>query len=94
MRTITDVSKVNVTVRKEDLMDSTWLQIALLSKKLKQFEIDENVGYKSIRTKWYNSQTAGKYNIEEKWGIKCINVKEPMKAKTKASLELSFTVEE
>lgn len=91
MKTITHTEKVTIKVSKEELLEGKWLAYTLLSAKIAEIEKKENLGYKSYRTKLYNSYAGNKYNVEIKAGIKCINVDEPMKST--ASLALEFIKE-
>lgn len=88
MKTVQDISKITVKVTDSDLIEGKWLNYQVLSKKLAEIEKNENMGYKSLRNRLYNSISCKKYNMEDKAGMKCINVDSPMKAT--ASLELTF----
>jgi hypothetical protein len=59
---------------------------------LKELEDKDNMKFKLLRNKFYNSSFGKKYNFKEICGLKCIDVIEPMAGK--ASLELTFEVEE
>ena len=88
MKTIQNTDKVTIKVSKNELIEGKWLNYQLLSKKLSEVEKTENMGYKSLRTKLYNSTACDKYNLKEIAGLKCIDIDSPMKAV--ASLELTF----
>lgn len=91
MKTVQSVDKITIKVNDSDLIEGKWLNYLVLSKKLADIEKSGNMGYKSLRNKLYNSLSCNKYNVEEKAGLKCINIEKPMKAT--ASLELSFVRE-
>ena len=88
MKTVSEVCKITLEVKDSELIEKKWLNFRLLSKKVGQLENDRNLSYKSLRNKLYNSMNCHKYNMEEKVGLKCIDITNPMKAT--ASLELSF----
>lgn len=88
MRTIANTEKVTLKVTEDELIGGKWLNYTLLSKKLQEIEVKENMKYKSLRNKLYNSINCNKYNMGEIAGLVCIDVKNPMK--NKASLELVF----
>lgn len=88
MKTIQNVDKITIKVSDNELIGGKWLNYQLLSKKLGEIEKSNNMGYKSLRNKLYNSSACSKYNTTEIAGLKCIDVDNPMKAI--ASLELVF----
>lgn len=88
MKTIQSVDKITIKVSDNELIGGKWLNYQLLSKKLGEIEKSNNMGYKSLRNKLYNSSACSKYNTTEIAGLKCIDVDNPMKAT--ASLELVF----
>lgn len=88
MKTIQNVDKITIKVSDNELIGGKWLNYQLLSKKLGEIEKSNNMGYKSLRNKLYNSSACSKYNTTEIAGLKCIDVDNPMKAT--ASLELVF----
>lgn len=88
MKTVQNIEEVKVKVAKDELIDGKWLHYQLLSKKLGDMEKAGDLGYKSLRNRLYNSTACGKYNMEMKAGLKCINIDNPMKAT--ASLKLMF----
>lgn len=90
MKTIQSVDTITIKVKYSELIAGKWLNYQLLSKKIGEIEKEKNLGYKSLRNKLYNSTACGKYNTSEVAGLKCIDVKSPMKAS--ASLVLSFEV--
>lgn len=91
MRTIKDISEVKVNVKKDVLLDDKYLSIQVLSEILKGKEENENLGYKKLRNKMYNSLGAEKYNTVERYGMTFIDIENPMKST--ASLKLTFKVE-
>lgn len=88
MKTVQNIDKITIKVTDNELIGGKWLNYQLLSKKLGEIEKNNNMGYKSLRNKLYNSSACGKYNISEMAGLKCIDVDNPMKAT--ASLALTF----
>lgn len=90
MRTIQSTDSVTIKVSKDELIKDKWLTFQLLSKKLADIETANNMEYKKLRNKMYNSQACGKYKAEVVAGMRCIDVEEPMKGK--ASLEIKFEV--
>lgn len=93
MRTIEGTEKVTVTVKTSELFEGKWLSYTVLSKKLLDKEKEGNMNYKTLRSRLYNTEHAGKLHTEEKAGMKFINIENPMKT-ANASLVLSFLVEE
>ena len=92
MRTIKDISEVTVTVKKSYLFDNKYLGIQVLSEMLRATEERENLGYKKLRNKMYNSLGADKYNTITRFGITFIDIEKPMK--NTASLKLNFVKED
>lgn len=92
MRTVQNSSKLNIKVTKGELFSGKWLHFQLLSKKVGEAEKADNMAYKNLRNRLYNSRSCGKYNMKEIAGLTCIDVKNPMKGE--ASLELSFEIVE
>lgn len=88
MKTIASVCTIKVSVSKDELIEGKWLNFRLLSQKLGKMENDQNMAYKQLRNKFYNSMNGNKYNMTEKVGLKCIDIDNPMKAT--ASLALTF----
>lgn len=88
MKTVANICNVTVEVGKDELIENKWLNFRLLSQKLGKMENDQNMAYKQLRNKFYNSMNGNKYNMTEKVGLKCIDIDNPMKAT--ASLTLSF----
>ena len=80
MKTIQNVDKITIKVSDNELIGGKWLNYQLLSKKLGEIEKSNNMGYKSLRNKLYNSSACSKYNTTEIAGLKCIDVDNPMKA--------------
>jgi hypothetical protein len=91
MRTIKEISEVNVGVKKDVLLEDKYLSVQVLSEILKTKEEKDNLGYKKLRNKMYNSLGADKYNTIERFGMTFIDTEKPMK--NTASLKLSFSVE-
>lgn len=92
MKTVQNIEKVTLKVTNADLIDGKWIHYQLLSNRIAEIEKQKNLGYKSLRTRLYNSCAGGKYNIETKAGLKCIDIEKPMKSNT-ASLVLEFVKE-
>ena len=92
MRTIKDISEINIQVHKGYLYEGKYLAVQVLSEMLREAEERENLGYKKLRNKMYNSLGADKYNTIERFGIIFIDVDKPMK--NTASLKLSFVKED
>lgn len=90
MRTITNTEKITLKVTEDELIEGKWLNYSLLSKKLQEIEEKENMKYKSLRSKLYNSINCNKYNLRIVAGLQCIDVDNPMKSSLTASLELYF----
>lgn len=88
MKTVQNIETITIKVSDNELIEGKWLNYQLLSKKLGEVEKAENMGYKSLRNKLYNSSACDKYNIKEMAGLKCIDVDNPMKGT--ASLALKF----
>lgn len=88
MKTVTNIEEVTIEVIDSELLEGKWLHYQLLSKKLSDIEQNSNMAYKSLRNKLYNSSACGKYNMETKAGLKCIDIENPMKGT--ASLKLNF----
>ena len=55
MKTIQNVDKITIKVSDNELIGGKWLNYQLLSKKLSEIEKSNNMGYKSLRNKLYNS---------------------------------------
>lgn len=92
MKTVQNTETVTIKVRKSDLIEGKWLNWQLLSRKLAEMEQERNLGYKSLRSRLYNSTSCGKYNTSPKAGLRCIDVEKPMQGK--ASLEFIFEIVE
>lgn len=91
MRTIKDISEITLPVKKDLLFEGKYLSVQVLSEMLKSTEEFENLGYKKLRNKMYNSLGADKYNTIARFGMTFIDVEKPMK--NTASLKLNFVVE-
>lgn len=92
MRTIKDISEVTVTVKQSYLYDGKYLGVQVLSEMLRNTEERDNLGYKKLRNKMYNSLGADKYNTITRFGITFIDIEKPMK--NTASLKLNFVKED
>lgn len=90
MKTVQNIETVTIKVTNTELIEGKWLHYQLLSKKLGELEQKNNLGYKSLRNRLYNSTACRKYNISEIAGLKCIDTEKPMKSNS-ASLILKFT---
>lgn len=90
MNVVKATDSVTIKVKKAELFEDKWLNFQLLSKKLGDIEKKNNMAYKALRNKFYNSRACGKYNMTDIAGLQCINVIEPMKGV--ASLVLDFQV--
>lgn len=88
MKTIQSTETVTIKVSNNELFEDKWLNYQLLSKKVNDIEKERNIGYKSLRTKLYNSMSGNKYNISEIAGLKCIDIDNPMRST--ASLKIVF----
>lgn len=89
MKVIKDVTEVTLEVQKDDLLDNHWFGLTKLTCLLSKKEDEDCMKYKALRNKFYNSERAGKYNVQSFYGFKFINIDKPMKAV--ASLKLNFT---
>lgn len=92
MRIIKETTEVTLKVRKSYLLHNKWICVQVISALLQDEEESKELGYKSLRNKFYNSVSSDKYNMERFIGLDFINVEEPMKAM--ASLTLNFIIEE
>ena len=90
MRTIANTEKITIKVKDSELIGGKWLNYSLLSRKLQEIEVKDNLKYKSLRNKLYNSINCNKYNMGLVAGLQCIDIDNPMKSKATASLELAF----
>lgn len=88
MKPVLSTCEVTIKVKDSELIEGKWLNFQLLSKKLLDMEKEKNLAYKQLRNRMYNSMNCNKYNTEEKAGLKCVDVDNPMKST--ASLKLSF----
>lgn len=88
MRPVLDTYEVTIEVKENELIEGKWINFQLLSRKLNKMEEEKKLSYKQLRNRLYNSINCNKYNIEEKAGLKCIDIDNPMKSV--ASLKLSF----
>lgn len=89
MRTVANTETVKIKVTKDELLEKKWLNFILLSKKITQYETENNIKANSLRTRFYNSDFCEKYNTTELAGIKCIDADNPMKSQT-ASLVIEI----
>lgn len=90
MRTITNTESIKLTIDKGSLLEGKYLPLTVLSNKLREIEKGNNLSYKQLRNRMYNSKNCNKYNMKEIAGITCIDVMNPMQGK--ASLDLTFEV--
>ena len=88
MRPVLDTCEVTIEVKESELIEGKWINFQLLSRKLGEMEREKKLAYKQLRNRMYNSMNCNKYNIEEKAGLKCFDVDNPMKGT--ASLKISF----
>lgn len=91
MKTVQNKEHITLKVDRKELLQNKWLAVVVLSKKLASLEEAQSMVYKKLRNKMYNSLYCNKYNVRTIAGLKCVDVKRPMKAD--ASLMLSFEVE-
>ena len=89
MKTITNTSKLQFVVTKDDLIYDEWIPFEHLSNKLAELEKSEKTEHKFYRQRLYNAIKCGKINYKVFAGIRCINVLEPMKIRP-AQIELDF----
>lgn len=89
MKTIKNKELIIVKVTKDELLSDKWIPFRILSKKVSEIEMKQNIYGNLLRNKLYNSVSGGKYNTKMFAGIKCINIENPM-AKEEASLMLKF----
>lgn len=92
MRTIKDAMKVEIALSEADVL-SGLVTVTTVAKKLKEMEKAENLQYKMLRSKFYNSLFAHKYQTKEIAGSKWIDIQEPMLTEN-ASLVISFITQE
>lgn len=88
MKTVTNTETVKIKITENELINGKWLSLQVLSGKLGETEKENNMSYKALRNRMYNSNACGKYNVAEVAGMKCIDVENPMKGT--ASLVLVF----
>lgn len=89
MKTVMSIENIELPVSSNELIEGKWLNLLLVSKKIAEVEIKNKVVGKSYRSRFHNSAKGGKYNLETKAGMSCINVESPMRTSS-ASLILSF----
>lgn len=91
MKTIKDTVTVEIDVKDEEIFQKNWINAVLLSEKLKQKEQEDNVPYKTLRTRFYNTLASERFNTKLIAGIKCVNIDNPMKnPELPASIVLKF----
>lgn len=90
MRTIANTECITIAVSDEELINKKWLNLNLLSKKLRDVEREKGLSYKKLCNKLYNSVSCDKYNITVIAGLKCMDVTSPMKGNARASIEFDF----
>lgn len=91
MKTFKSVENITLKVTKNELVNGKWLNLALLSSKLQDLENEGKYPNRYLRTKLYNTTASGKLNTEVVCGMKCVDVKNPMKVN--ASINFTFEVE-
>lgn len=92
MKTIKNTITLKFEVNNSLLLDGTYLPLRTLYDMVKAQEEQDDCRYKGYRNALYNSVSSRKYNIETKYGIKCIDVYHPMVEGLKASLAFEFMV--
>ena len=92
MKVVKETMRVTIKVKKDELFEGRYLYYNTLSEKLKELEESGDMQFKALRNKLYNSSYGKKYNLVTYKGLKCLDVKDPIKAK--ASLEFDFVFEE
>lgn len=92
MKTIKNTITLKFEVKNNDLLDGKYLPLRTLYDMVKVQEAKDAYQYKGYRNALYNSVSSHKYNIETKYGLKCIDVYHPMVEGLKASLAFEFMV--
>lgn len=92
MKTIKNTITLKFKVNKNDLVNGTHLPLRTLYDMVRAQEEQDNCRYKGYRNALYNSVSSHKYNIETKYGLKCIDVYHPMVEGLKSSLTFEFEV--
>lgn len=92
MKTIKNTITLKFEVNNSSLLDGKYLPLRTLYDMVKAKEEQDDCRYKSYRNALYNSVNSKKYNIETKYGIKCIDVYRPMVEGLKSSLAFEFEV--
>ena len=92
MRTIKERTDIEVSVKKDEILNNEWIPFTTVSLKLAELEKVSNAPYKSLRTKLYNARALGKLNMSKIACIDCVNAKDPMKGN--ASIMLAFVMED
>ena len=92
MKTIKNTITLKFEVNNSLLLDGKYLPLRTLYDMVKAQEEQDDCRYKGYRNALYNSVSSRKYNIETKYGIKCIDVYRPMIEGLKASLAFEFEV--
>lgn len=91
MRVIADTKFVEVGIEKDLIFTDNgkrYVCVQIVSDLLKKKEEADNLEHKSLRIRLYNSLHCEKYNVLDAFGMKWIDIDNPMKSK--ASLELNF----
>ena len=88
MKVIKDTMKLEIEVKKEDLISGQYIPVSVVSDRLRVMEEEKEMPNKSLRYRFYNTVNSNRYNTKTFAGIKCIDIKEPMIKL--ASLELTF----
>ena len=92
MRTIREPIRIELILKKEDLYNDV-VSVTTVTEKIKELEQKENLLPNSLRSKFYNSLYAGKYNVVEIANTKWLSVTKPMLTEN-ASAIISFTIKE
>ena len=92
MRVITQTVEVELTVHKNDLLSGKYVLMRKVSSLLRAME-GQKAGYNDLVVKLHNSEKGGKFNIIERYGLKWLDVKTPLKA-DRTSIKLNFKVED
>lgn len=89
MKTVKDVARVELKYTKGELLEGKWLPYVTVSKKLRALEHAQDMAYRDLTNRLYNSYKGSKYNMAVISGFNCLDAKNPMKT-TPASLELTL----
>lgn len=92
MKTIKNTITLKFEVNNSSLLDGKYLPLRTLYDMVKAQEEQDDCRYKGYRNALYNSVSSRKYNIETKYGLKCIDVYHPMVEGLKSSLAFEFSI--